>query len=288
MREYKTVNESTTLEDIGLSSTYRRMLKKYSPSDVVAAACEGRLTDFRGITKNIAESIIKQLDAAGYLPERISRSLALRRLFISTGIFLEGTFDNLGKNVEFTETQRIFMCDCLLTFILDADEKEVLLLRNGLADGKTWTLEAVGSELDFSSDHVHQLEDKALDKLREALRSNTALWRIAFPEIVRAEEQTDEYKRREEAKKRGVALDEEFCKWAAEHEDIMNEPIEDLDLSVRSFNCLKRAGKNTIGDLLQMKEGDFMKVRNLGRNSTEEIISRLAMRGLKIRETLTY
>ena len=48
--------------------------------------------------------------------------------------------------------------------------------------------------------------------------------------------------------------------------------IEELDLSVRSFNCLKRAGINTVDDLIRKTEDEMMKVRNLGRKSLEEVI----------------
>ena len=51
--------------------------------------------------------------------------------------------------------------------------------------------------------------------------------------------------------------------------------IEDLDLSVRSYNCLKRAGINTVEDLIENSEEDMMKVRNLGRKSLEEVINKL-------------
>ena len=65
-------------------------------------------------------------------------------------------------------------------------------------------------------------------------------------------------------------------------EKIKALPIEALDLSLRSFNCLKRAGKDTIGDLLPMSEEDFMKVRNLGRKSMEEVIDKLTqIQGIK-------
>ena len=47
--------------------------------------------------------------------------------------------------------------------------------------------------------------------------------------------------------------------------------IEELDLSVRSFNCLKRAGINTVEDLVSKSEDEMMKVRNLGRKSLEEV-----------------
>ena len=49
--------------------------------------------------------------------------------------------------------------------------------------------------------------------------------------------------------------------------------IEELDFSVRSFNCLKRAGINTVEDLINTSEEDMMKVRNLGRKSLEEVLA---------------
>jgi DNA-directed RNA polymerase subunit alpha len=59
--------------------------------------------------------------------------------------------------------------------------------------------------------------------------------------------------------------------------------IEELDLSVRSYNCLKRAGINTVGQLTQKTEEDMMKVRNLGRKSLEEVQSKLAALGLSLK-----
>ena len=51
--------------------------------------------------------------------------------------------------------------------------------------------------------------------------------------------------------------------------------IEELDLSVRSYNCLKRAGINTVEDLTLRKEEEMMKVRNLGRKSLDEVTNKL-------------
>jgi len=56
---------------------------------------------------------------------------------------------------------------------------------------------------------------------------------------------------------------------------VLEMTIEDLDLSVRSYNCLKRAGINTVSDLAQKSEDDMMKVRNLGRKSLEEVKKKL-------------
>ena len=59
--------------------------------------------------------------------------------------------------------------------------------------------------------------------------------------------------------------------------------IEDLDLSVRSYNCLKRANINTVGELIERDEDEMMKVRNLGRKSLEEVQQKLAQYGLTLR-----
>ena len=70
---------------------------------------------------------------------------------------------------------------------------------------------------------------------------------------------------------------------ATDSKDKMLElTIEELDLSVRSFNCLKRANINTVEDLISKTEDDMMKVRNLGRKSLEEVINKLAMMGLSL------
>ena len=58
--------------------------------------------------------------------------------------------------------------------------------------------------------------------------------------------------------------------------------IEELDLSVRSFNCLKRAGINTVQDLINKSEEDMMKVRNLGRKSLEEVVNKLNSLGFNL------
>ena len=64
----------------------------------------------------------------------------------------------------------------------------------------------------------------------------------------------------------------------------MELTIEDLDLSVRSYNCLKRAGINTVSELVQKSEDDMMKVRNLGRKSLEEVKKKLVEMGLGLAE----
>lgn len=66
-------------------------------------------------------------------------------------------------------------------------------------------------------------------------------------------------------------------------EKVLEMTIEELDLSVRSYNCLKRAGINTVQELTQKSEEDMMKVRNLGRKSLEEVQEKLGELGLGLR-----
>ena len=60
--------------------------------------------------------------------------------------------------------------------------------------------------------------------------------------------------------------------------------IDDLDFSVRAYNCLKRAGVNTLGDLTSKSELEMMKIRNLGKKSLKEVIDKIKEMGLKFRE----
>ncbi len=67
-------------------------------------------------------------------------------------------------------------------------------------------------------------------------------------------------------------------------EKILDMSIDELELSVRSFNCLKRAGVNTVGELVNKTPDDMMKVRNLGRKSLDEVLIKLKELGLSLRQ----
>jgi len=66
-------------------------------------------------------------------------------------------------------------------------------------------------------------------------------------------------------------------------EKVLEMTIEELDLSVRSYNCLKRAGINTVMELANKSEDEMMKVRNLGRKSLEEVKAKLDELNLELR-----
>ena len=65
---------------------------------------------------------------------------------------------------------------------------------------------------------------------------------------------------------------------------VLEMTIEDIDLSVRSYNCLKRAGINTVADLTKKSESDLSKVKNLGKRSLEEVIAKLASFGFALKK----
>jgi len=84
----------------------------------------------------------------------------------------------------------------------------------------------------------------------------------------------------DEAQKAEIMVEKE----EDQKEKVLEMTIEELDLSVRSYNCLKRAGINTVQELSNKTEEDMMKVRNLGRKSLEEVKTKLADLGLGLRD----
>ena len=70
----------------------------------------------------------------------------------------------------------------------------------------------------------------------------------------------------------------------SKHDKVLEMTIEELDLSVRAYNCLKRAGINTVEDLIGRTEEDMIKVRNLGRKSLDEVIGKINTLGLGLRK----
>ncbi len=84
----------------------------------------------------------------------------------------------------------------------------------------------------------------------------------------------------EEAKNAETMVEREEAKTAK----YLEMTIEELDLSVRSFNCLKRAGIDTVEDLINRTEEDMIKVKNLGKKSLDEVINKLASLGLSLKK----
>ncbi len=83
----------------------------------------------------------------------------------------------------------------------------------------------------------------------------------------------------DQAKNTEIMVEKEETK----KEKVLEMTIEELDLSVRSYNCLKRAGINTVEDLTNRTEDDMMKVRNLGRKSLDEVLQKMKALGLALK-----
>ena len=73
-----------------------------------------------------------------------------------------------------------------------------------------------------------------------------------------------------------------------ERTKLFEKPIEEMELSVRSYNCLKRAGIDTVGDLAKKTKGEMMKVRNMGAKSMEEVIAKLESYGIILEGNENY
>ena len=84
----------------------------------------------------------------------------------------------------------------------------------------------------------------------------------------------------DEAKNAEIMIEKE----ETQKEKMLEMTIEELDLSVRSYNCLKRAGINTVQELTNKSEPEMIKVRNLGRKSLEEVKAKLHDLGLGLRK----
>jgi len=75
-----------------------------------------------------------------------------------------------------------------------------------------------------------------------------------------------------------------FAAQTDEHDSVLDTPIEELDLTVRSYNCLKRQGVNTIGQLTECSEADLLNIRNFGAKSIEEVKDKLQALGLSLKQ----
>lgn len=141
----------------------------------------------------------------------------------------------------------------------------------------------VGTEMDFDrlvldvwtngtlnpDEAVAKAVSTLIDQLRPFKYIYGAIAEEAEKEIVKPEE---------------VTVSEEVQD--SENSQKLDMTIEDLDLSVRSFNCLKRAGINTVRDLVAMTEEELIKVRNLGRKSLEEVKKKLSDGDLSLKPSL--
>ena len=155
------------------------------------------------------------------------------------------------------------------------------------------TLQACVPILGVTRERIRQIEAKALRKLRHPVRANRLLsismathrgilkekdelyedLAIKYENLKVVYESTSNQK-----------VDPDVMTGLAEKAKLLEQPIEELELSVRSYNCLKRKGKNKVKDITSMTLEELSQVRNLGRKSMEEVLSVLEYKGLELRK----
>ena len=148
------------------------------------------------------------------------------------------------------------------------------------------TLQEVGWQHNVTTERVRQIEAKALRKLRHPTKK--ALY-LAIPasELRLVQGKYDKlargYEQLKEAYAAATAGDTE-CVESPKIEKVLlsKKPLEELDLSVRTYSCLRRVGISTLGQICDMTTGNLLKVRNLGRKSAQEVIAKLAEYGLTL------
>ena len=148
------------------------------------------------------------------------------------------------------------------------------------------TLEQCGYRFNVTRERIRQVEAKALRKLRIPYISK----RWCLDTMDKAREAQEKLSQLELENIRLKSYIESHltdskipCDNKRKEDSVSDISIDDLELSVRSFNCLKRAGINTIGDLDGFTVERFMKIRNLWRKSMEEVIARLKEYGIEIK-----
>ena len=166
-------------------------------------------------------------------------------------------------------------------------EMKVILLR--YRDGLD--LVETGKQFNVTRERIRQIEAKALRKMRWQGSASYGILTLGLMAWVReqvnkkADELTADRMERfkaawyQEHPMQGAEQEPETSE-QDERAALLMKPIEELDLSVRSYNCLKRAGINTVGDLTERTRDSLAYVRNLGRRSLEEIERKLNGLGL--------
>ena len=142
------------------------------------------------------------------------------------------------------------------------------------------TLEAVGRELCITRERVRQVEAKALRKLRHP--RHWRHWQLDTMErYIAAEEKAARYEL--ECMHLQSLIQKQAEEPEPEEKPILGEiGIDEMELSVRSYNCLRRGGYRTVADLVGKTYADLAKVRNLGRKSVEEVVKKAREYGIEI------
>ena len=152
-------------------------------------------------------------------------------------------------------------------------------------------LEEVGKEFGVTKERIRQIEAKAIRKLRFQYRKGSILC-VSKAELRKTQNEAERYK--EKAERLQAELDKirniapEQREEADKKGVLLEEPIDILDLSVRSYNCCLRAGVNTLGDLCGKTYSEMKRVRCMGKTSLKEIENKMHEYGLTFKPEDNY
>lgn len=165
-------------------------------------------------------------------------------------------------------------------------EREETVIRLRFKD--ELTLENVGKQICLTRERVRQIEAKALRKMRQPDRQRMML-AVPLAEVNEIKNKYTALKEQHDLLVKafelisGKATTPESVEKIANAAVWMQSNIENLDFSVRTYNCLRRAGKDTLKDLVEMTEEELRSVRNLGRKSVDEVVYTLEQHGLTLK-----
>ena len=193
-------------------------------------------------------------------------------------------YDTIIRKVQFRPAKELNHLECeeLVKIFETLSDKENYVLIKRYFRNKDFTINSykeIGEELGVTPERVRQIEYKAIRKLKHPSR----LRKFEYVFSSNKKELDIDYIKTMISD--GVTFNFDEATLSAKR-DI---PIEEMNLSVRSFNCLKRAGINTSGDLFDKTEAELMKVQNLGKKSLREVlIKRKELLDCDIPQEVTY
>ena len=256
-----------------------------------------RLSRMDQVLKNLKEGIVKEEDIptirnllnlvygevkSDDINDELAREWPRNLIFAINGYLPEEIITN--ETLETLEPR----IDYVLRFLLTESEKIVIYKRFKFHE----SLFTVGEELNLTREYIRQIEQKALRKLRHPSRKCKILIGVNYDDKINELRDKVEEKEKELAEKLAL-LRGKIDKINAVLQEVgfkikVDSPedhasVELLDLSKRSYNCLKRHGTNTIKELTLMTKKELSNVRNLGNKGVEEIIDKLEKLGYSLK-----
>ena len=229
--------------------------------------------------------------------EYAKRSMVLFLNSVFSEERLIGSFKNIRPSIEYLQVIK----DVLRT--LTPREEKVMLLRFGFEGGHLHSYEELSAIWKEAPERICQIEEKALMKLRHPSREKNLKIILEYPAIDtlrHAAEKQGYLPWTEEDARPFIGEYSAFSKYCFEffglydpsaHKHLTDitltnywkYDIEALDLGVRSYNCLKREGIDTVSELVELSTSKLRSIRNLGQKGCEEIIAKLAAIGLELK-----